>query len=123
MKKKILIVEDEVSLRGALEMKLAMEGFDILQASDGKMGLEIALAEKPDLILLDLILPKMDGITVLKELRANEAGKEIPVIILTNLNSSEMIEKAISEGSTDYLIKVDWKIDEVVEKVKGKLKD
>lgn len=123
MKKKILIVEDEVSLRGALEMKLAMEGFDILQASDGKMGLEIALAEKPDLVLLDLILPKLDGITVLKELRANEAGKEIPVIILTNLNSSEMIEKAIAEGSTDYLIKVDWKIDEVVEKVKGKLKD
>lgn len=121
MPKKILIIEDEMSLRGALEMKLTTEGFQIIGASDGNEGLKMATEEKPDLILLDLILPKMDGITVLKKLREREDGKDIPVIILTNLSSSETVKKAISEGSTDYLVKVDWKIEEIVKKIREKL--
>jgi DNA-binding response OmpR family regulator len=121
MRKKILIIEDEISLRGALEMKLTTEGFDVSGASDGKSGLEMALNEKPDLILLDLILPEMDGLTVLKKLRSSKEGEDIPVIILTNLSSSETVKKAMAEGSTDYLVKVDWKLDEVAKKVKKEL--
>jgi DNA-binding response OmpR family regulator len=81
----------------------------------------MAINEKPDLILLDLILPEMDGLTVLKKLRGSAVGATIPVIILTNLSSSEMVKKAIAEGSTDYLVKVNWKIDEVVTKIKKEL--
>jgi DNA-binding response OmpR family regulator len=84
--------------------------------------LEMALNKKPDLILLDLILPEIDGITVLKKLRDSNEGKNIPVIILTNLSSSDLVKKAMAEGSTSYLVKVNWKIDEVVKKVKEELK-
>jgi len=117
-KKKILIIEDE-----ALQLKLlgdvfAAEGFDVLKAGDGEEGLRVALKERPDLILLDIILPRMNGITVLKELRKDSWGKNVPVVILTNLVEVEKAKEALEEGVYDFLIKANCSLDEIVKKVK-----
>ena len=122
-KKKILIVEDEESLRGALRDKFAWEGFDVLEAGDGEEGLKAALREHPDLILLDIIMPKMDGITMLKKLREDDWGKEAQVILLTNLSDNEKLSEALAQGTYDYLVKSDWKIADVVAKVRERLGD
>lgn len=123
-KKKILVVEDEVSQLHALRDKLAREGFLIVEAINGKQGLKRALQERPDLILLDILLPKMDGMTMLKNLRKqNNWGKHVPVIILTNLTSDDedrMHDITETEPSA-YLVKADWKIDEVITKVRERL--
>ena len=120
--KKILIVEDETSLRKALVGKLSREGFSALEAVNGKEGLAIALKEHPDLILLDIIMPVMDGITMLEKLRTNQWGQEVPVVILTNLSDSKTLADALRYGSHDYLVKTNWQISEVVKLVKTKLK-
>ena len=117
--KKILFIEDESALQRAVAQVLKPEGYEILQALDGEAGLTLALKELPDLILLDLILPKKDGFEVLKELKADERGKEIPVIILTNLDSAVDIEKALESGATTYLVKTSYRLTEVVEKIKS----
>lgn len=120
-KLKILIVEDEPALIGVLSDKLSKEGFNILKAIDGEIGLKLALEEKPDLILLDIIMPKMDGITMLKKLREQEIGKNMPVIILTNLSDSEKNAEMTERGVLDFLIKTNWKLDDVVKKIKQRL--
>ena len=120
-KKTILIVEDEKPLRDALSSKLTHEGFSILQAGDGKEGLKIALQIHPDLILLDIILPVMDGITMLKQLRQDEWGKDAKIIILTNLSDEARISEGFDNAVFDYLIKTDWKLEELVGKIKQKL--
>lgn len=126
MDKKILIVEiveDEPSLIEALRNKLNKEGFSVLEARNGKIGLDLALKERPDLILLDIIMPVMDGLTMLQELRKkDEWGKNVPVIILTNLSDDKKVMEAVKEGSYDYLIKSDWSINEVISKVRERLK-
>lgn len=122
MAKKILVVEDEPSLLGALQNKLTQEGFEFIEAQNGQIGLEKALAEKPDMILLDIIMPVMDGLTMLNKLREDEWGKKVPVIILTNLSDDEKVMEAVKQGSYDYLIKSNWSIDEVIRKVKERLK-
>ena len=119
--KKILIIEDEPSLREALNDKFSQEGFEVEQAPDGELGLSLALGTKPDLILLDIIMPKLDGISMLEQLREDERGKHIPVIILTNLSDNEKLAKAMELGSHDYLVKTDWKLEDVVKKVKEKI--
>jgi len=119
--KKILIVEDELSLRNALRDKLTREEFAVLEAKNGEEGLEVALREHPDLILLDIIMPVMDGITVLKKLREDEWGKDAKVVLLTNLSDNEKIAEAIMHGTYDYLVKSDWKIKDVVAKVRERL--
>ena len=116
-KKNILVVEDDKSLRGALNDRLTKEGFGVIQARNGEEGLFIALDKKPDLILLDIVMPKMDGITMLDKLRGNEQGKDIPVIMLTNLEDTDNIGSVIEKGITNYLVKSNWKIDEVVDKI------
>jgi len=122
MKKyKILIVEDEPALLGALSSKFSKEEFEVAEARDGEEGLEKALAEHPDLILLDIIMPKMDGMTMLERVRRDEWGKKVPVIILTNLTDDDKVEEAIKRGSHDYLIKSDWHINDVVVKVRNRL--
>jgi len=121
MEKKILIVEDEVSMAKALEEKFQLEGFSVVYAKNGKEGLEIAEKEKPDIILLDIVMPVMDGITMLKNMKEIEDIKDIPVIILTNLSDNEKLSEAMANGSYYYLVKSDWKIQNVVEKVKEKL--
>jgi DNA-binding response OmpR family regulator len=105
-KKKILIIEDEKPLARALELKLTHEGFEVKSAFNGEEGLEVALHEHPDLIMLDIIMPVMDGITMLKKLReANEWGKTVPVIFLTNLGADdEKIMKAIADNVPAYYL-------------------
>lgn len=121
--KKILIVEDDPILLSTLADNFAAEGFEIIKADDGEKALAFALEKKPDLILLDLVLPKMDGFTVLKNLRRNEWGAHVPVIILTNLGSAENIASTLEsmDDFQEYLVKTDWKIEDVVKEVKEKL--
>lgn len=121
---KILIVEDDAILLSTLAENLTREGFEIIKAEDGEKGLALALGARPDLMLLDLLLPKMDGFTLLKKMRESEWGRRVPVIILTNLSSIENISKAleIMDGFGEYLIKTDWKIEDVIVRVREKLK-
>jgi len=122
MAKKILIVEDEATLSKALMEFLTGEGFEVLSAPEGEKGLEMAKKEIPDLILLDIILPKKDGYEVLDAIKQDEKIKNIPVIMLTNLESQEDIMKALEKGATTYLVKSNYKLEEVVKKVRETLK-
>ena len=116
--KKILFVEDEPTLQKALKEVLEKEGYDVLPASNGEEGLISAKEQKPNLILLDLILPKMDGFEVLKNLKADNECREIPVIVLTNLEGSSDVGRAIELGATTYLVKAQYSLDEVTKKIK-----
>lgn len=120
--KKILFVEDEPSLQKAIKEVLTQEKFEVLIASDGEEGLKLVKEKKPDLILLDLILPKKDGFEVLKELKEDDSTKDIPVIVLTNLEGTGDVEKALELGATTYLVKANYKLDDVVVKIKDFLK-
>ena len=119
--KKILVIEDELNLRKSIEEILSGEGYTVFTASDGEEGLQLAVSETPDLVLLDLILPKKDGFSVLKELRENEATAKIPVIVLSNLGEMEDVGRVLELGANRYLVKTDYKLAEVVEKVKETL--
>ncbi|MBL7053330.1 MAG: response regulator [Candidatus Portnoybacteria bacterium] len=116
--KTILFIEDEPTLQKAIGRYLEQEGYNIKSALDGDLGLEIAKKEKPDLILLDIILPKKDGFEVLKELKENETTKNIPVIVLTNLESDADVERTLSLGATTYLVKANYKLEEITKKIK-----
>ncbi len=118
MAKKILFIEDEPNLQNTMEKILIQEGFEILGALDGEKGLELIKKEKPDLVLLDLILPKKDGFEVLKEMKENEELKDIPVIVLTNLEGMGDVEKALNLGATTYLIKANYELGDVVKRIK-----
>lgn len=117
--KKVLIVEDDVFLSTVLQDKFKHEGFSVTAAHNGKEGLESALANHPDIILLDIIMPVMDGMTVIRKLREDEWGKTAPVIMLTNLNATDslVIEK-VPLDFPFFLTKSDWAIDDVVRAVK-----
>ena len=121
-RKKILIIEDEETLQKALSEYLKQEKFDIINAMDGESGVEMAFFEKPDLIILDIILPKKDGFQVLDEVKGNEETKRIPVILLTNLESMEDIQKAFDKGATTYLVKSEYKLEDIVKKINETLK-
>jgi len=116
--KKILFIEDESALQKTFGDLLAQEGYEMISALDGELGLRLAKEKNPDLILLDLILPKMHGLQVLEELKKEEKTKEIPVIVLTNLEEMENINKAIQAGADTYLVKANYKLEEVLEKIK-----
>jgi DNA-binding response OmpR family regulator len=118
--KKILIIEDDIALASILADGLGQSGYATIMARDGEEGLALALEKKPDLILLDIILPKLDGISMLKKLRQDAWGKTALVIILTNLNSPNDIAEAV-EWAQDYLVKADWKIEDIIKHVKEKL--
>jgi DNA-binding response OmpR family regulator len=121
MPKKILYIEDEQALQKTFGDALERAGYEVVSALDGALGFELAKAEKPDLILLDFILPKMTGFEVLKRLREEEVTKETPVIIFTNLEGAEDIEKALELGATTYLVKSQYSIKEVLGKIKETL--
>lgn len=114
-------MEDDLSLQRVLVDKFKSEGFDVLAAANGEEGL-ITAAEKPDMILLDIIMPRMDGMTMLKKLRASSYGKNANVIILSNLSDAESVAESVKNGVFDYLVKTDWKLDSVVERVKEALR-
>jgi len=123
-KTKILIVEDEEVICKAYADELRDEGFAILIAKNGQVGLELALREKPDLILLDILMPIMDGLTMMDTLRQKDLyGKNVPIILLTNLSASEeKIMKAITKNEPAYyLVKSDWSLSAVMEKIKERL--
>jgi DNA-binding response OmpR family regulator len=120
--KNILIIEDDEFLRGLINKKLAAEDFNMISAIDGEEGIKKAKEEKPDLILLDLVLPKIDGFEVLSQIKANPSTSAIPVIILSNLSQKEDMDKGIKLGATDYVIKAQFTPEEIIEKVKAILK-
>jgi DNA-binding response OmpR family regulator len=121
--KKILIIEDEKSLREAIHDKLKKEDFIILEAKNGEEGLAVSLKEHPDLILLDLVMPKMDGMSMLKKLREDVWGKTVPVIILTNLpsNDEERNKDITILEPTFYFIKTDKSMEEIINAVEDRL--
>ncbi len=116
--KKILVIEDEATLQKALNEVLSEEGYNVVSSLDGLRGLELAKEEIPDLILLDIILPKMDGFEVLKRIKEDDKISKIPVIILTNLSDLNDIQKALDLGATTYLVKADFHIEDVLKKIK-----
>lgn len=121
-KAKVLIVDDDAFLSGIYATKLELEGFQVVTGRDGEEALKLAASEKPDLILLDVLMPKLDGFEVLKRLKADPATKDAPVIMLTNLGQKEDIEKGMEEGAVDYLIKAHFVPAEAVDKIKKVLK-
>ena len=118
----VLLVEDDTFLANIYKTKFEMEGFKIISADNGEKGLSEAKKKKPDIILLDILLPKMDGFAVLEALKADEGVKEIPVILLTNLGQKDDVEKGLEMGAVDYMIKAHFKPSEVVSKVVEVLK-
>ena len=121
MAKTILFIEDEAVLQKTFEKTLRPEGYEMISALDGESGFNLAKSQKPDLILLDLILPKLNGFEVLKRLKEDPETKKIPVIILTNLERMADIDKALELGATTYLVKVDYSLEEVIDKIKKTL--
>src|SRR3989338_11170214 len=107
-KEAILIVEDEPTLLRVIAEKLTHEGFHALEAKNGKEGIALAVKKRPDVILLDIIMPVMDGMTMLAKLRKDAWGREAKVIILTNLSDNRKIADSMERGTYDYLIKADW---------------
>jgi len=116
--KKILLVEDEIAYIKLLHDRLTTTGYEVVEAYNGKSGLDIAIREKPDLIILDLRMPVMDGVSMLKKLREDVWGGNVYVLILTNLDDSENISKTINEKCSRYLIKSDTTVNSVIEDVK-----
>ncbi|MDD2807584.1 MAG: response regulator [Patescibacteria group bacterium] len=117
-KKKILIVEDEPFLLEMYGLKLSQVGFDTVKAANGEEGLSLAQLENPDLILLDILMPKVDGYGMLKALKASVKTKKIPVIIFSNLSQKEEIEKGLKLGASDFIIKTSVTPSELESKVK-----
>lgn len=117
--KKILFIEDESTLQRTLGNILKKNNYEMISALDGEIGLRLAKIKKPDLILLDLILPRFHGFKVLKQLKKDSETKNIPIIVLTNLEGAEDIEKALELGATTYLVKAQYDLEEVLEKIKN----
>ena len=122
MAKTILIIEDDKFLRELIAQKLSKEDYEISEAIDGEEGMSKVKEEKPDLILLDLILPGIDGFEVLSQIKKDPALSPIPVIILSNLGQKEDVEKGTKLGAVDYLIKAHFTPGEIIEKIKNILK-
>jgi DNA-binding response OmpR family regulator len=122
MAKTILIIEDDKFLRELIAQKLLKENYEISEAVDGEEGIKKIREEKPDLILLDLILPGIDGFEVLSRMKDSEEISSIPVIILSNLGQKEDVERGLNLGAKDYLIKAHFTPGEIIEKIKKILK-
>ncbi len=118
---KVLIVEDEEALRKVLQEKLQRSGFETFAAKDGAEGWDMAKEKNPDIILLDLVLPKRTGFEVLGMLKQDPELKNIPVFVLSNLAEDENLKKALQMGAEDYFVKAQHPINEVVEKVQNRL--
>ncbi len=121
-KKKILHIEDELHFQKMLASLLEKEGYQVFSANNGEIGLKIIDEEKPDLLILDIILPKKDGFEVLEAIRANKATHNLPVVILTNLEEKYDIERAMSYGVRAYWVKANYQPEEITAKVKEILK-
>lgn len=120
-KKKILVVDDEQDLRDAVRDALTGAGFEVVEAHNGEVGLQVALEEKPDLILLDLMMPEINGIGMLSRLRQDPWGKNATVILLTALEDAGSVAQAVEAGGNDYLIKPNIRLEDIVKKVRQHL--
>jgi DNA-binding response OmpR family regulator len=116
---RILVIEDDRFLRKAAEAALRRHGYSVLTASDGETGLQVARAEHPDLVLLDLIMPGMQGFEVLKLLKQDASTMPIPVIILSNLGQDSDVKAALEAGAVDYLVKANLALEMLVERVRA----
>jgi len=121
MAKKILIIEDEKTLRFLLAQSLIAAGFQVEEAVDGEEGIKKMKENKPDLVLLDLILPTMHGFDVLIKIKKDPFLESVPVMILSNLGQKEEVDKGLELGAVDFLIKAHFSLDEIIEKVKKTL--
>lgn len=117
-KDKVLLVEDNILLRNVLKDKLTIEGFSVLIAKNGKEGLQIGLKQKPDIIILDVIMPKTDGIKMLRKLRENSWGKTVPVLLLSNDDNPVHIKRTLKDNAANYLIKLDWELKDIIKRIK-----
>lgn len=117
--KKILIIEDDEDFLSILKIKFAGEGFSVFTASDGEEGVSMARKEKPDLILADILMPKMDGLEMAKKIK--EFDKDALIIFLTNITGVDYINNIKKLGNSDYLIKAELRINDIVDKIKTKL--
>lgn len=117
-RKKVIIIEDDEHILKVYEIKLAKEGVEVKVFRDGPSGLEGIITEKPDLVLLDLMIPGRDGFWVLEEIKKKPELASIPVIVLSNLGQQTDRDRAMGLGAVDYLIKVDYSIGQVIDKVK-----
>ena len=123
-KKKVLlveVVEDQETLRESLSESLDEAGYHVISAKNGAEGLEQALNNHPDLILLDIVMPNTDGITMLKHLRDDKWGKDADVILLTNIDAMDKLSEALEHGVRDYVVKADTKLEDIVSRVKDRL--
>lgn len=116
---KILIIEDDKFLRELLSQKLLKEGYEVIEGIDGEAGLKKLQEEKPDLALLDIILPGLDGFEILSRAKSNPETAGIPVLILSNLGQQDEVEKALKLGAVDFLIKAHFTPGEIVSKIKA----
>ena len=121
VQKTVLIVQDDVALLRALKERCEMEDFGMLTAQDGEEGLKIALEHHPDIILVDIVMPKMDGLQMIEELRKDAWGKEANVIILTNSTENRYVANAVKHGVHDYIILTQWDPNDVIERVRLRL--
>ena len=121
-KTKVLIIEDDSYISDMYRIKLESENFEVLIAKDGIIGIKTMEKQKPDIVLLDIVMPKVDGFSVLKIIKKNQELKEIPVVLLTNLSQKENVERGFELGADSYIIKAHFTPSEVVEKIKNILK-
>lgn len=117
--KKIVFIEDEPMLQKTAGETLRQEGFDVRSALDGEAGLALVKSFKPDLVLLDIVLPKKNGFEVLEEIKKDPDTKDIPVVVLTNLEGSADVEKVLESGAMTYMVKANYNLEEIVAKVKA----
>ncbi|PIZ46058.1 response regulator [candidate division WWE3 bacterium CG_4_9_14_3_um_filter_41_6] len=118
-KERILIVEDDFFIRELYERQFTKEGYDVLVADDGAKGLVMASQEKPELILLDIMLPKLNGLDLLRTLKTKDETKSIPVILLTNLGQESVIKEGFELGAESYLIKSAYTPSQIIEEIKN----
>ena len=119
----VLIVEDEKITQDVLATTLRDNGFEVFTASDGEDGLQQALDKKPDITLLDIFMPNMGGIDMLKKLRQDAWGKTALVVMLTNANDPKNVADAVNQGVYEFLVKKDWKLDDIANRIKTLVKE
>ena len=121
--KKVLLVEDDDLLQGMYQRVLSMHGFEVEVASDGEEGIKKVFENTPDVILLDIMMPKINGLNVLKEIKASPQTKHIPVMVLTNLAGDQFTQRAMTLGAENYVIKSNHDPMEIIQMVKDLVKE
>ena len=120
---KVLLIEDEKEVAELYRLKLSLDGYTVITAENGEEGLEKAFSEKPELIFLDIKMPKMDGFEALKKLRSSEKTKNVPILVLSNFDEQDLIEKGMTLGANEYLIKSQFTPEGISKKIKDWLGD